>query len=87
MPVLVLREFLTRYSFSVNARYYHSDYEATAVGVGTRGKDDVVAVSARLGVKLKERWTAGVFYDFSHNASDDRPFTRNRVGLETRWTY
>jgi hypothetical protein len=83
----VRQELLTRYVFSVTARYYHSDYEATAVGAGTRGTDDVFLVSPQFEVQLKERWTAGVFYEFSHNASDDRPFTRNRVGLETRWAY
>jgi hypothetical protein len=83
----VRQEFLTRYVLSVTARYYHSDYEATVGGAGTRGTDDVFLVRPQFEVQLKERWTAGVFYEFSHNASDDRPFTRNRVGLETRWAY
>ena len=81
------QEFLTRYVFSVTARYYHSDYQATVVGVATRGTDDVVAVRPQFEIELKERWSAGIFYEFSHNASDDRPFTRNRVGLQTRWIY
>ena len=83
----VRQEFLTRYVLSVTARYYHSDYEATDPGASTRGTDDVFLVRPQFEVQLKERWTAGVSYEFSHNASDDRPFTRNRVGLETRWAY
>jgi hypothetical protein len=83
----VRQELLTRYTFSVTARYYRSDYEATVVGVGSGSTDDVVAVGTQFDIKLNERWTAGVFYEFSHNASDSRRFTRNRVGLETRWAY
>ncbi len=81
------QQLLTRYVLNLTARYYHSEYEATVGGAGTRGADDVFLVHAQFEVQLKERWTASVFYEFSHNASDDRPFTRNRVGLETRWAY
>ena len=83
----VRHEFLTRYVFSINARYYRSDYEATVVGAAPRATDEVVAVRPELSVRLKERWTAGIFYEFSRNTSDDRPYTRNYVGLQTAWAY
>ncbi len=76
-----------RCSVDLSARYYHDDYQATVPGVSARAADDVVVVRPQFDVQVKELWTVGVFYEFSHNGSDDRPFTRNRVGLETRWVY
>lgn len=83
----VRQVFLTRYAFDLSARYDHSDYEATEVGIEADRTDDVFTVRSQLEVRLTERWTASVYYAFSHSDSNVQPFTRNVVGLQTVWAY
>jgi hypothetical protein len=79
--------FRTRYAFDLAARYHHSDYEATEVGVAADRTDDVFAVRPQFELQINDRWRASAYYEFSQNTSDDRPFTRNVVGLQALWAY
>jgi hypothetical protein len=78
-----------RVSFTVSGLYYHSDYEATVVGVVATRVDDSFGVRLGLDTRLGQRWTAGLFYDYLHNRStEDRfDYDRQRVGARVAWAY
>ncbi|MCL4179454.1 MAG: outer membrane beta-barrel protein [Verrucomicrobia bacterium] len=81
--------FMRRLALNLSGTYANSDYEATVQGVQSTRDDDLFLIRASLDFYIRPRWTAGVFYDFQTRNSTlaSYEFDRNRVGLQTAWSY
>jgi hypothetical protein len=80
---------MQRLALNLSGTYSNSDYEATVQNVQTIRDDDLFLLRASLDFYIRPRWTAGLFYDYQTRDSTlpDLDFVRNRVGLQTAWTY
>jgi hypothetical protein len=87
---LSLRQMLMqRLALNLGGSYAVSDYESTVQGGQADRKDDLYGARVSLDFYLRPRWTVGVFYNYSVRDSTEPTleFERNRVGLQTAWTY
>ena len=87
---LVLRQMLMRrLALNLGATYSNADYESTLAGGQADRNDDLFLVRVSLDAYIRPRWTVGVFYDFQtrDSTNPNLEFDRNRVGLQTAWTY
>ena len=76
-------------TFSASGSYDNADYQAaTTTTVATRS-DDYYSVRVGMEVAIKARWTAGVFYQYRKNTSNDPVFSfdNNQVGFQTLWGF
>lgn len=80
---------MQRLALNLSGTYSNSDYEATVEGVVADRDDDLILLRASLDFYIRPRWTAGLFYDYQTRDSTlpELDFVRNRVGLQTAWTY
>jgi hypothetical protein len=88
--VLSARQMLLqRLALNFGFTYYHADYQPAVVGVTSDRVDDVFLVRVSLDTYIQPRWTVGIFYDHETNDSTLDSFTwnRNRVGIQTAWSY
>jgi hypothetical protein len=87
---LRIRQMLMqRLALNLAGTYSNLDYESTVSGGQTDRNDDLFLFRASLDVYIRPRWTVGVFYDFQTRDSTNPQleFDRNRVGLQTAWSY
>jgi hypothetical protein len=78
-----------RLTLSASGSYDNADYQAaTTTTVATRS-DDYYSVRVGMDVAIRERWTAGVFYQYRKDTSNDPSFNfnNNQVGFQTSWGF
>jgi hypothetical protein len=85
----VRQKLAQRLALNLSGSYSNSDYESTLAGVEANRNDDLFLIRSSLDLYIRPRWTVGVFYDFQTRSSTnpELEFDRNRVGLQTAWTY
>jgi hypothetical protein len=85
----VRQMLMQRLALNLSGSYAISDYESTIPGGQADRNDDLYIARASLDFFLQPKWTVGVFYDYSMRESTELTveFERNRVGLQTAWTY
>jgi hypothetical protein len=85
-----LRQMLMqRLALNLGGSYSMADYESTIPGGRADRNDDIYGARVSLDFYLQPKWTVGVFYNYSMRDSTEPTveFERNRVGLQTAWTY
>jgi hypothetical protein len=82
---------LDRFLLTIDANYSRAEYRATVAGVtNVRDRlDDLFGARLSLDAYLTAHWTAGVFYSYSRNDSNDPLFDyrKNQVGLQSSWSF
>jgi hypothetical protein len=87
--VSLRQRMFERLTLSASGSYDNADYQAaTTTTVATRS-DDYYSVRVGMDVAIRERWTAGVFYQYRKDTSNDPSFNfnNNQVGFQTSWGF
>jgi hypothetical protein len=80
---------LEKLTLSASGSYDNDDYQAASTTAVATRSDDYYSIRVGMDLAIKERWSAGVFYQYRKNTSNDPLFTfrNNQIGFQTSWAF